>query len=68
MKKSELLPGHKIIMLTNGVGSGRPLEITDIDTEYGIIEMGPYGTSLCGVGKFHKFVRDDGTYEDITDD
>ena len=40
MKKSDLKVGDKIIQLEYGAGSGRPLTITDIDKENGIIGMG----------------------------
>lgn len=67
MKKSNLKVGDKIIQIENGAGSGRPLMITDIDSEYGIVGMGAYGCSMDGIEKHHKYVRPDGILEDITD-
>lgn len=67
MKKSDLKIGDKIIQIKSGAGSGRPLTITDIDTEYGIIGMGVYGCYVDGVEKYHKYVKADGTLEDLTD-
>ena len=68
MKKSDLKIGDKIIQIINGAGSGSPLKITDIDKEYGIIEMGWYGCSYDGVHKYHRYVRQDGTLENIIDE
>lgn len=68
MKKSKLLIGDKIIQISHGAGNGIPLEITDIDHEYGIIGMGMYATSLENVHLCHKYVNNDGTLEDITDE
>lgn len=65
MKKSDLKVGDRIIQITPGAGSGVPKTITDIDEEFGIIGMGPYGCALDTVDEDHKFVRPDGTYEDI---
>ena len=66
MKKSDLKVGDKIIQTIGGAGSNCPLTITDINS--GIIEMGIYGCFLEDVHINHKYVREDGTLEDITDD
>jgi hypothetical protein len=68
MKKSNLKVGDKIVQIVSGAGSGIPLEITDIDRECGIIGMGYYGCSYDGVQVNHKYVRDDGSLEEITNE
>ena len=55
--------GDKIIQIKAGAGSGYPIKITDI--KGGIIGMGPYGCLLEHVGVHHKYVKEDGTFEDI---
>ena len=69
MKKSELKVGDRIIQESNGAGSGRPLKITDIKTYEGdlkIIGMGLYCCNFDGVEKSHMFVKEDGSFEEIT--
>lgn len=69
MKSSKLKVGDKIMQMSpNGPGSLIPLEITDIDHEYCIIGMGPYGCSLQHVHISHKFINVDGNLEEITND
>ena len=69
MKKSDLKVGDKIIQLDNGAGSGRPIKITDIKTYEGnfkVIGMGAYCYAYDRVEKSHMFVKEDGTFEEIT--
>ena len=63
MKKEDLKVGDKIIQTTNGAGGWLPLTITDIKD--GIIGMGGYGCLIETVGVHHKYIKEDGTLEDI---
>lgn len=69
MKRKDLKVGDRIIQIANGAGSGRPLKITDIKTyeeNFKIIGMGAYGCAYDTVQNCHMFVREDGTFEEIT--
>lgn len=70
MKKSNLKIGDKIIQTVNGAGSNRPLTITDLDRteEHIIVGMGMYGCCYDGIEKNHMFVKEDGKYEELTDE
>jgi len=68
IKKSDLKVGDKIILIVNGAGAFAHLEITDINYEHGIIGMGTYACSLKDVHRLHKYVRKDGTLEEIIDE
>lgn len=68
MKKSDLKVGDKLIQSLNGAGCRKALKITDIDTEYRIVGMGCFATSLDKVHINHKLVKEDGTIEEITED
>lgn len=66
MKKSDLKVGDEIIATVGGAASGLPLKITDIKD--GIIGMGMYGCSYEFVHFCHKYIKEDGTLEDLNDE